>query len=219
MAPIGPKRSGSAGRLGGARRPPLWRGRAGGAPPRWPAGKAPWKAALGAACVVAVFVRALVGPPAAGPAGAGAPAHPARQLAANPCKQVFAPTCLALARQARPAVFWDADGAFDDAQGALDDDGGGGGGPAPACLEALENGERVKTDVAHPEYAAGLCAAAGLTDAERRAGRPGACHRRCRPSKRVTYPLAHEGAGGQQVRARARAARRGEGPAGWADAG
>ena len=126
----------------------------------------------------------------------------------NPCRQVFAPTCLALARQARPAVFWDADGAFDDAQGALvDDGGGGGGGPAPACLEALENGERVKTDVAHPEYAAGLCAAAGLTDAERRAGRPGACHRRCRPSKRVTYPLAHEGAGGQQVRARARACR------------
>ena len=71
--------------------------------------------------------------------------------------------CAGLERRGRPIVFWHIQKAAGSSM----------------CLMALENGERVRTDAAHPAYGRGC--AEGLTPAEEEAREAGPCHYDCRP--------------------------------------
>ena len=92
-------------------------------------------------------------------------------------------TCRDLARRGRPLVFWH-----------ISKCGG-----TSICLQALANGEKVRTDTDHPDYRSGKCVE-GFGPFERENNAPGWCHDGCHPPARLVKEMSW-GTPGEQERA------------------
>ena len=91
--------------------------------------------------------------------------------------------CRDLARRGRPLVFWH-----------ISKCGG-----TSICLQALANGEKVRTDTDHPDFRSGKCVE-GFGPFERENNAPGWCHDGCHPPARHVKDLSW-GTPGEQERA------------------